>query len=95
MNTRHSYQTNRYTPGTWNGLNGWTHCAQYFNTESKDRVSALLEITELLRKNRVCFEATIWKKYCRVKISYRDYRSMPEKLTGAIQRINADHCGEW
>ena len=59
MNKRHSYQTNRYTPGVWNGLGGWTHCAQYFNMESSERVAAMMDIAELLRKNGIEFVATI------------------------------------
>ena len=95
MSERHSYQTNRYTPGVWNGLNGWTHCAQYFSMESEERVAAMMDISKLLRENGIDFEATIWKKYCRVKITWRDYRLMPEMLKSKIASINASNRTNW
>ena len=95
MNKRHPYQTNRYTPGVWNGLGGWTHCAQYFNMESKDRVAAMMCIAELMRKSGIPFEATMWKKYCRLKITKRDYMAMPEAIKAEIRNINVNHTENW
>ena len=95
MNKRHSYQTNRYTPGVWNGLGGWTHCAQYFNMESSERVAAMMDIAELLRKNGIEFVATIWKKYCRLIIPKADCKAMPEVLKTTIANINASNTKNW
>lgn len=92
---RHSYQTFRYRPGTWNGIGGWTHCAQYFKMDSMERVAAMMEVAELLRMNGIEFVATIWKKYCRLLITAKDYRSMPETLKKTIASINASNCGNW
>ena len=95
MKKRHSYQTNRYTPGVWNGIGGWTHCAQYFNMESAERVAAMMDIAELLRKTGIEFAATIWKKYCRLIIAKADYRSMPETVKRTIESINASNTKNW
>ena len=96
MNTeRHSYQTFRYRPGVWNGLNGGTDYAQYFNRESESRVSAMLEVAALLRENRIGFTVERWVRYNRLTISDSALKTMPETLKKRIIEINASNSDNW
>lgn len=92
---RTSYQSYRYRPGYWNGLYGGDYKGQYFNRESADRVSAMVEITSALRENGIIFVVERWKRYYRVMISRSAYESMPESLKDRIREINVKHAENW
>ena len=85
---RHGYQTDRYTPGEWNGLSCGHYRAQYFYKDSADRMAAMFEIAMLLHDVGIRFQITIWKDYFRLMISGRDYGEMPRAVYDMIREIN-------
>jgi hypothetical protein len=92
---RHSYQSNRYRPGYWNGLQGSRYYGQYFNIESEERITAMMEISAALRSHWINPVVTRWKKYTRIMISRKDYLMMGERLKTQIETINAKYMHGW
>lgn len=92
---RHSYQSNRYRPGYWNGLQGSRYYGQYFNIESEERITAMMEISAALRSHGINPVVTRWKKYTRIMISEKEYLTMGERLKTQIETINAKYMHGW
>ena len=92
---RHPYQSNRYRPGYWNGLQGSRYYGQYFNIESEERITAMMEISAALRSHGINPVVTRWKKYTRIMISRKDYLKMGERLKTQIETINAKYMHGW
>ena len=89
------YRPSRYAPGYWNGLHGWKSCAQYFNRESGERITAMMEICEVLRRHNVMFSVDRWQKYYRIKISYSTYKALPKLAKDTIAQINQKYRANW
>ena len=92
---RSSYQSNRYRPGYWNGLNGGVYYGQYFNKDSDDRVAAMMEVTSALKAHGIFYTVTRWKKYYRVTIGAYSYKTMSERLKNRLLDINIKHMENW
>ena len=90
-----AYRPSRYAPGYWNGLHGWKSCAQYFNRESGERVTAMMEVSEVLRRHGVAFSVERWKKYYRIMITNRAYKALPKVAKDTIAKINQKYSGNW
>ena len=95
MMAKQKYRPKRYYPGYWNGLQGGMNFAQYFNINSEDRVSAMMEVASALKSHGIKYTITRWKDYCRVMIAKNDYLSLSDRLKGRIARINAKHLKDW
>ena len=85
---RSPYQSNRYIPGFWNGLNGGTHRAQYFRSGSANRMCAMFEIANILHEYGVRFTITIFKDYYRVMVKDKELCSIPREAKDKIMEIN-------
>lgn len=93
---RHSYQSQRYIPGTWNWTGGGVNRAQYFYAGDAGRMAAMFEIAMLLHERGIRFTMTIWKDYYRILISGSDYNAMTEATRKTIFDINMQHfTGNW
>lgn len=91
---RHSYQSMRYVPGTWNGLCGGANRAQYFYAGDMWRMIAMFEIAMLLHEKGIRFTITIWKDYYRILITGDDYNKMPESIRDTVFNINMNYYSE-
>lgn len=89
------YRPSRYAPGYWNGLHGWKSCAQYFNSESTERVTAMMEVCEILRRHKIAFSADRWQKYYRIMITQRAFNALPELAKKTIAQINQKYAANW
>lgn len=95
MMAKQKYRPKRYYPGYWNGLQGWRYCAQYFNINSEDRVTAMMEVASALRSHGIKYTITRWKDYCRVMIAKNDYLAMSDRLKERITNINIKYLKDW
>ena len=85
------YDSSRYKPGYWNGINGGTHYCQYFDMDDENRVREMTEVASALANNLIRYDLSKMKRFYRIAISKKDYINMNAALRNQILEINCFH----